>query len=228
MQITLSVAFLVTIAMMACGPLATTSKPDSGTSPQQPTESGPALLLDEKSAILILQVYLQDCLHGWDSVYANRVRKQMRTPPATLTSFERQKVSVKVNARRRAELRGTVFPTSTPLPSPTPLPPDLLRLSPSAQEKKSWLIDLATGTAGAFAWSASYHGVTGVPRSYTRTRTAIEAETWVVVGPGVERSDTQLATPGRWKVYAGVEQVDYVDAPARLALEEYDSYHSCP
>ncbi len=224
MQMILVAVFLVAITTMACGPSATTSESDSGTSPQQPDESGPALLLSEESAISILQTFLQDCVLSWDRAYANQMSSQMHSAKPTL--FDRKEALRKANARRRAELRGTVFPTSTPRPTPTPRPPD--PLPPSEQEKKSWLIDLATGTTGDFAWSASYHGVTEVPNSYTRAGTAIEAETWVVIGPSLERVESQLATPGRWKVYAGHRRAYYLDPPARLALEEYDRYDSCP
>jgi hypothetical protein len=68
MQMILVAAFLVAIATIACGPSATTSESDSGTSPQQPEESGPALLLSEESAISILRAFLQDCVLGWDNL----------------------------------------------------------------------------------------------------------------------------------------------------------------
>ena len=168
MQMILVAAFLVAIVTMACGPLATTSESDSGTSPQQTEESDPALLLSEESAISILQTFLQECVFSWDKVYPNQI------PPA-------------------------------------------------AQEKKSWLMDLATGTTGDLAWSASYHGVTEVPNTTNLiTGTNTEAETWLVIGPGLERAGSQLVVPGRWKVYAGIKNAYYLDAPARLALEEYN------
>ena len=173
MQMVLVAAFLVAIAMIACGPSATMSESESSTNPKQPEESGPALLLDEESAILILQAYLQECVLGLD----NLPGRDWESLPA--------------------------------------------------EEKKSWLIDLATGTTGDFAWSASYHGVTEVPNRYTRLATAVEAETWVVIGPGLERPESQVVVPGRWKVYAGHREAHYLDAPARLALAEYDSYNSC-
>ena len=170
-QMFLVAAFLVAIAMMACGPSATTSESDSGTSPKQPEESGPALLLDEESAILILQTFLQECLLSWD-------RRRDAQRDGQLPQFE--------------------------------------------QQKNSWLMDLATGTTGDFAWSASYHGVTEVPNRYTPLRTAVEAETWVIIGPGLERPESQVVVPGRWKIYAGHQRAYYVDAPARLALAEYN------
>ena len=228
MRVILVAMCLVAIAMMACGPSAMPTESESSTNSEQPEESGPALLLSEESAISILQVYLQDCLHGWDFVYANRVREQMRTPPPALTSFERREALRKGNARRSAELQGTVFPTSTPRPTRTPLPPDLLRLPPSEQQKKSWLMALATGPTGDIVWSAKHHGVSEVPNSYTRAGTAIEAETWVVIGPGLGVAGNNRPLPGRWQVYAGHQRAYYLDAPARLALEEYDSYDSCP
>ena len=91
------------------------------------------------------------------------------------------------------------------------------------QQKKSWLMDLATGTTGDFAWSTSYHGVTEVPDTANRvTGTNEEAETWLVIGPGLERAGSQVVVPGRWKVYAGHRGSYFVDAPARLSLEEYN------
>lgn len=90
-------------------------------------------------------------------------------------------------------------------------------------------MDLATGTNGDFAWSASYHGVTEVPNTANlMPGTNTEAETWVVIGPGLERAGSQFVVPGRWKVYAGHRSAYYLDPPTRLALEEYDSYDSCP
>ena len=71
----------------------------------------------------------------------------------------------------------------------------------SEQEKKllkDLLMDLATGENGNFEWSASYHGVTEIPGTNT------EAETWVVIGPGLERAGSHFVVPGRWKVYAGL------------------------
>ena len=91
------------------------------------------------------------------------------------------------------------------------------------QQKKSWLMDLATGTTGDFAWSASYHGVTEVPNTVNiLTGTSEEAETWLVIGPGLERAGSQVVVPGRWTVYAGHQRAYYVDAPAHLSLEEYN------
>ena len=83
------------------------------------------------------------------------------------------------------------------------------------------LMDLATGTTGEIAWSASYHGVTEVPGTTKR------AETWVVLGPGLEEAGSQLVVTGRWKVYAGIKDAFYLDAPARLALQEYDRFLTC-
>ena len=167
MRMMLFAAFLVSIATMACVPSATTSESDSGASPQPPGESGPALLLDEESAISILQAFLLECVLNWDKGYSNEI-------------------------------------------------------PPSAQEKKSWLTDLATGTSEDFEWSASYHGVTEVPNTANRAGFNLESETWVVIGPGLERAKSQLVVPGRWKVYAGQQRAFYLDAPARLAYEEYN------
>lgn len=168
--------FFAAIAMMACRPSVMPTESESSASPKQSEQSGPALLLDEASAISILQAYLQECVLGWDEVHVWRMAR--------------------------------------PFPQ-------------SEQARQSWLMGLAAGTAGDFAWSASYHGVTEVPKLYSRYGPS-KSETWVVIGPGFDRPDSASVVPGRWKVYAGVEQVDYVDAPARLALEEYDSYDSCP
>lgn len=171
MQMTLATMFLVAIAMMACGPSALPTESGSSTNSAQPEESDPALLLDEKSAISILQTFLHECLLGWDAVY-----------------------------------------------SPNQIPT-------SEQEKKSWLMDLATGTSGEFDWSASYHGVTEVPDTANRiTGTTTEAETWLVIGPGLERAGSQLVVPGRWKVYAGYRRAYYLDASARLAYEEFNEW----
>ena len=225
MRMILVAAFLVAIATVACGPSATTPESDFGASPQQPKDSSPALLLSEESAISILQTFLQDCLHGWEDAYAGQMKFEQSD---AIIWANRQNGSV----RRTEELNrilGTVFPTATPWPTPTPLPPDLLHLPTSEQEKKSWFIDLATGTIGDIAWSASYHGVTEVPpTSSLRSGTKTKDETWVVIGPGLERAESQLATPGRWKVYAGHRRAYHLDSAARLALEEYDSYNSCP
>ena len=95
------------------------------------------------------------------------------------------------------------------------------------KELMNLLMDLATGTAGDFPWSASYHGVTEVPNRYTRIRTAVEAETWLVIGPGLERAGSQVVVPGRWKIYAEHQRAGYVDAPARLALAEYNRFLTC-
>ena len=207
MQMILVAAFLIAITTMACGPSATTSESDSGTSTQQPEASDPALLLSEESAISILQAYLQECVLGWDSAYEGQIT-EARAHHSRARSFSRS--------------MGTVFPTSTPL-SPVDY-----QLPPSEQQKKSWLIDLASKTTGDIVWSASHHGIAGVPNMYSRIGTAIETETWVVIGPGLERAGSESAALGRWQVYAGHQRAYYLDAPARLALEEYDSYDSCP
>ena len=95
-------------------------------------------------------------------------------------------------------------------------------------KKRSWLMDLATGTTGDFAWSARYHGVTEVPNTTNLlTGTKTEAETWVVIGPGLEKAGSQLVVPGRWKVYAGIKNGYYLDAPARFALDEYNGFKAC-
>ena len=212
MRVFLVAVFLVAIWMMACGPSDATSESDSGASSQQLEESGPALLLDEKSAISILQAYLQDCLFGWDRVYAERMTSQMHR--ATRAANDREEWDRLYN--------------KTPGPTFTPLPPAPDQLPQSEQQKKSSLIDLASRTIGDIEWSARHHGVAEVPNVYSRTGTAIEAETWVVIGPGLGRAGSQSAAPGRWQVYAGNQRAYYLDAPARLALEEYDSYDSCP
>ena len=171
----LVIVFFAAIAMMACRPSIMPTESESSASPKQSEQSGPVLLLDEASAISILQAYLQECVLVWN-------------------------------------------------------------ISQSEQERKSWMMSLATGIAGDFAWSASYHGVTEVPNEYSRVGNIprpVEAETWLVIGPGFiqsgfNRPDSASVVPGRWKVYAGFERVYYVDAPARLALEEFDIYNSCP
>ena len=180
MRMMLFAAFLVSIATMACVPSATTSESDSSASPQQPEESGPALLLSEESAISILQHFLQECVQSWDGPY-----------------------------------KGSTYNSANPL---------------SEQEKerlKDLLINLAAGENEDFEWSASYHGVTEVPNTTNRAGFNTEAETWVVIGPGLERAGSQSAAPGRWKVYAGHRRAYYLDAPARLALEEYTRFSTC-
>ncbi len=220
MQIILVTAFLITVATMACASPAATLESDSASSSQQPEESGPALLLDEESAISILQAYLQECVISWDEAYANQMA---RARVQSISMAERREILRRSNARLSAELKGTVFPTNTPRPTSTPD-----QLPQSEQQKKSWLMDLATGTTGDFVWSASYHGIAEVPNVYSRRGTAIESETWVVIGPGFKRAGSESATRGRWQVYAGHQAAHYLDAPARPALEEYDSYDSCP
>ena len=215
---------LVAIAMMACGPAAMPTESESSTNQREPEESGPALLLDEKSAISILQTFLQDCVLGWDDAYAQQIDKQRTEEIIAVRRANRftQLMEKSGYAGR------TVLQTSTPHPIPSPLPPDLLRLPPSEQENRTWLIDLATGTTGDIVWSANHHGIAEVPKMYSMKGTAIEAETWVVIGAGLDRAGSQSAAPGRWQVYAGHRTAYYLDAPARLALEEYDSYGSCP
>lgn len=195
----LVIVFFAAIAMMACGPSDTPTESDSSASPKQSEQSGPARLLDEASAISILQAYLQECALDWDDIYERKKRG----------AFYHREYERKM---------GRVVPT---------LAPADYQLPPSDQEKQSWLMGLATETVEGVAWSASYHGVTEVPKGYSPAGPA-RAETWVVFGPGFDRPDSTSVVPGRWKVYAGVEQVDYVDAAARLALEAYDSYDSCP
>ena len=217
-------AILSAIAMIGCGPAAMPTESEPSTNSEQLEESGPALLLDEKSAISILQTFLQDCVLGWDDAYTRQMDKQ-RTEE--IIAVRRANRSTQLMEKSGYAGR-TVLQTSTPHPIPSPLPPDLLRLPPSEQEKRSWLIDLATGTTGDIVWSARHHGVAEVPNVYSRRGTAIETETWVVIGPGLEGVGSQAAAPGRWQVYAGHQRAYYLDPPARLALEEYDSYDSCP
>ena len=125
MQIVLVVASLIAVTTMACASPAATLESDSASSSQQPEESGPALLLDEESAISILQTYLQECLFGWDDAYVG------------------QKTAARGRGMRAAELRRLY--TREPGPTFTPLPPPPDRLPQSEQQKKSWLMDLATG-----------------------------------------------------------------------------------
>ena len=108
-------------------------------------------------------------------------------------------------------------------------PPPTIAPPPSQAERKL-LLDLATRTNSDIVWSAQYHGVTEVPDgiNYYR-RTAVETETWVVIGPGFEMAGSDLeVVPGRWKVYAGGREAFYLDAPARLAIQEYNIYSACP
>ena len=173
MQMILVAALLVAIATMGCGPSATTSESDSGTSPQQSRDTGPALLLSEESAISILQHFLQECVLSWDVEYESYSgRKMQRGKPV-----------------------------------------------PREQEKKWWM-GLAAGEIRDIAWSARHHGVTELPYPYG-SLTGV-AETWVVIGPGLERAGSDLKTvPGRWKVYAGYRIAFPLDGSARLALGEY-------
>ena len=172
MRVILVATFLISIVTMACGASAITSESDSGASPQQSEESGPALLLSEESAISILQSFLQECVLGWDN-----------------------------------QSGGESLPS---------------------EESKSRLIDIAAGTTGDIVWSARFHGVTKVPGRFTHQGNLLEEETWVVIGPGFAREEAQLVVPARWKVYAGIWEAYALDVPTRIALEEYDSYGSCP
>ena len=181
MQMILVAMSLVAIVMMGCGSSATTSESESNTSPEQPEESGPALLLSEESAISILQAYLQECVLSWAG--PNRFSTYNRANP--LSEQEKERL-------------------------------------------RDLLIDLATGENGDFEWSASYHGITEVPNTANRmTGTNTEAETWVVIGPGLERTGSPIVVPGRWKVYAGHRSAYYLDASARLALAEYTRFSTC-
>ena len=209
MRMTIVITFLVAIATMACGPSATTTESDPESSSQPAEESGPALLLSEESAISILQVYLQECALGWDSAYEDQI-SSARGRAMSAFRFSEDMDRIRTRGPR------------APSPTLTPLPPEAYQLPPSAQEKKSWLIALATGTSEDFAWSASFHGVTEVP-NWPNTK----AETWVVIGPGLERAGSELVVPGRWKVFAGHRRAHYLDAPARLAAAEYHRFPTC-
>ena len=92
-----------------------------------------------------------------------------------------------------------------------------------------WLMDLAIRTNGEIVWSAKYHGVTELPNSFGReSGDMISSETWLVIGLGFKREGSDLETvPGRWKVYAGTPRGLLLDAPARLALQEYNIYGAC-
>ena len=174
MRIFLVAMCLLAIALTACD---TTSAPvsesGSSTSQTQVEESGPALLLSEDSAILILQTYLQDCVLSWSVEHESYFKEEME--------------------------RGR------------PLPSD---------EEQKWWMDLATGSVGDTVWSAQYYGVTDFPAPYNRRLPS--TETWVVIGPGLQRATGELEiVPGRWKVYAGHRIAYSLDAPARLAMEEY-------
>lgn len=169
--------------------------------PAQPAEPTPALLLTEDSAISILQAYLQDCVLSWDRAYKGRV-------------------AYRENLIVQNEDPGLFSTRVTPGPTISPPPPE--------REQKR-LLDLATKSFGGIAWSAQYHGVTELPNSFDRmSGEKVSSETWVVIGPGFERAGSDLETvPGRWKVYAGHRQAFYLDAPARLAFQEYDVYNTC-
>ena len=205
------IVFFAAIAMIACESSVMPTESESSANPKQSEQSGPTLLLDEASAMSILQAYLQECVLGWDDAYADLI--------ASRRGFA-------LSAQSYGQSMDPLY-KRTPEPTITPVPTEAYNLPQSAQMKKSWLMKLATGTVEGVAWSASYHGVTEVPKLHAGYGPS-KSETWVVIGPGFDRPDNASVVPGRWKVYAGVEQVDYVDAPARLALEEYDSYNSCP
>ena len=66
MRIFLIAIYLTIIALTACDP---TSDSDLSTSPTQPAEPTPSLLLSEDSAISILQAFLQDCVLSWNVEY---------------------------------------------------------------------------------------------------------------------------------------------------------------
>ncbi len=95
---------------------------------------------------------------------------------------------------------------------------------------QGWWMDLASGKTGGIEWSTQHHGVTEVLFNHgIRAVPQTFAETWIVIGPGFRRVASGLAVvPGRWQVYAGHRSPYALDAPARLALEEYkrplDSY----
>jgi hypothetical protein len=102
-------------------------------------------------------------------------------------------------------------------PAVAPIPSDRVKMR---------LMDLAIRTNGEIVWSAKYHGVTELPDSFDFDRQS--SETWLVIGPGFKREGSDLETvPGRWKVYAGHREAFYLDAPARLALQEYNIYRAC-
>ena len=105
----------------------------------------------------------------------------------------------------------------TPPPAIAPIPSDRVKMR---------LMDLAIRTNGEIVWSAKYHGVTELPDSFDFDRQS--SETWLVIGLGFKREGSDLETvPGRWKVYAGHREAFYLDAPARLALQEYNIYRAC-
>ena len=200
--------FLIAMCLLAMGLTAcdTASAPisESGgsTGPVQLEESDPALLLSEDSAISIVQAFLQECVLSWSVEHA---------PPASENDAER---GTRTNngwdyeawlAELRAERK---MKRGAPLPS---------------EQEQTWWMNLATGTARDVTWSAQYHGVTEIPNSFDRlSRDSINSETWIVVGPGFGRAGTELeVVPGRWKVYAGHRLAYALDAPARLAIEEY-------
>ena len=108
-------------------------------------------------------------------------------------------------------------------------PPPAIAPTPS-ERVKMWLMDLAIRTNGEIVWSAKYHGVTELPNSFDLlSGDTISSETWLVIGLGFKRDGSDLEpVPGRWKVYAGHREAFYLDAPARLALQEYNIYRACP
>ena len=191
--------FLLVMAVTACTPTsAPVSESGRSTDPIQIEDPGPASLLSEESAISILQTYLQDCVLRWDTAYKTRLAEREESIAlAEILSFSRP-----------------------PPPAVAPTP---------SERVKMWLMDLAIRTNGDIVWSAKYHGVTELPNSFGRqSGHMISSETWLVIGPGFKRAGSDLETvPGRWKVYAGHRKAFYLDAPARLALQEYNIYGAC-
>ena len=191
---------LMGLALAGCEPIAPSASESTSNDDSVQSEnprSGSGLLLSEDSAISILQTYLQDCVLRWDTVYKARLAEREDS----------------------IALWGEMF-------SWTPPPP----IAPTPSERvKMWLMDLAIRTNGEIVWSAKYHGVTELPNSFGReSGDMISSETWLVIGLGFKREGSDLETvPGRWKVYAGHREAFYLDAPARLALQEYNIYGAC-
>ena len=152
----MGIVIFAAIAMMACGPSVMPTDSESNSNPSNREQSGPVLLLDEASAISILQAYLKECVLGWEKGYED---------------YEKS--------------RKAWWPT---------------KIKPE-QEKQSWLMDLATGTVGGVAWTASYHGVTEVPELYVYNRGfgPSKSETWVVIGPGFDGPDNAAVVLGDGK-----------------------------
>ena len=83
-------------------------------------------------------------------------------------------------------------------------------------EQRKWLTGVASGDTKDFTWSATYQGMTVAPFQVSKE------ETWVVIGPGFQRTNRGLAhVPGRWKVWAGNRVAYSLDGPARVAKETY-------